>query len=110
MISRRLDAAARWAPAALVAVSALAAFAPILGNGFVAWDDGPYILNNPLILGLGADRLWTMLTSARDGLWQPLTLLSLAVDRALWGLEPFGFHLTSLLLHAGTSVLFISSS
>jgi Tfp pilus assembly protein PilF len=90
----------------LVAAAALAVFSPILANGFVSYEDHFYIQDNPLIQGLGLDHLRAMLTAARGGLWQPLAWLSLAVDRALWGSEAAGFHLTSLLLHAGTSVLF----
>ncbi len=95
----------RWAPA-VVAAAALAAFAPVLRNGFLGWDDGVYITENPLIQSLGWANLRAMLTATRGGLWQPLTWLSLAVDHAIWGLDPFGFHLTALLLHAASSVLF----
>lgn len=95
----------RWAPAA-VASAALVSFAPVLRNGFVGWDDGLYITENPLIGGLGLKSLGAMLTATRGGLWQPLSWLSLAADRAVWGLDPFGFHLTALLLHAASSVLF----
>lgn len=101
-----LERASRWAPVLLVAAAPLAVFAPVLANGFVAYEDRFYILDNPLIRGLGLDGLRAMLTATRGGLWQPLSWLSLAVDRALWGSEAAGFHLTSLLLHAGTSVLF----
>lgn len=101
-----LTLAARWTPCLLVAAAALAAFAPILANGFVSYEDHFYIQDNPLIQGLGLDHLRAMLTATRGGLWQPLTWLSLAVDRVLWGAEAAGFHLTSLLLHAATSVMF----
>jgi len=101
-----LTRASRWAPVLLVAAAPLAAFAPALSHGFVSYEDRFYILDNPLIRGLGPDSLRAMLTATRGGLWQPLSWLSLAVDRALWGSEAAGFHLTSLLLHAGTSVLF----
>jgi tetratricopeptide (TPR) repeat protein len=37
--------------------------------------------------------------------WYPLTWLSLCLDRALWGLEPFGYHLTAVLLHALNAAL-----
>jgi hypothetical protein len=48
----------------------------------------------------------------RRVLWQdatrPLVNASYAVDRALWGRQPFGFHLTSLLLHTlNVALLFI---
>lgn len=101
-----LTRASRWAPVPLVAAAALAVFAPILSNGFVSYEDHFYILDNPLIGGLDPAHLRAMLTAVRGGLWQPLSWLSLAVDRSLWGLEASGFHLTSLVLHAGTSVLF----
>ncbi|MBI5369321.1 MAG: hypothetical protein HZA54_19960, partial [Planctomycetes bacterium] len=32
--------------------------------------------------------------------YRPLATLSFAVDYALWGLQPWGYHLTSLLVHA----------
>jgi tetratricopeptide (TPR) repeat protein len=78
-----------------VPLLAFAAFLPALLNGFVHWDDYPFIIKNA---GLG-DLRW-MLTTTSFGLYQPLSWLSLSLDRALWGLDPFGFHLTSLLLHA----------
>lgn len=86
-MKKRLDLA--------VPVLAFAAFLPALLNSFVQWDDYTFIVNNG---GLG-DLRW-MLTDTRFGLYQPLSWLSLSLDRAVWGLDPFGFHLTSLMLHA----------
>ena len=37
--------------------------------------------------------------------YRPLSTLSFALDYALWGLDPAGYHLTNLLLHGGTAVL-----
>ena len=34
-----------------------------------------------------------------------LSWLSLAVDHALWGLDPMGYHLTSLLIHLVNALL-----
>jgi hypothetical protein len=36
---------------------------------------------------------------------RPVQLASLMLDAAVWGREPFGYHLTSVLLHAGNTVL-----
>src|SRR5207244_4701442 len=36
----------------------------------------------------------------------PLTWMTLGLDYLLWGMNPFGYHLTSLLLHAANAVLF----
>src|SRR5712691_1046038 len=35
----------------------------------------------------------------------PLTWISFALDYLLWGMNPFGYHLTNLLLHAASAVL-----
>jgi tetratricopeptide (TPR) repeat protein len=39
------------------------------------------------------------------GNWHPLTWLSLELDASLWGLDPRGFHLTNVLLHAANAAL-----
>ena len=100
------EAAWRWALAALVAAAVFAAFAPALLNGFVDWDDGFYIVDNVHIRSLSLANIRWMLSDTSSGLWQPLTWLSLALDYAFWGLEPGGFHLTNVALHAAVAVLF----
>jgi len=69
----------------------------VLQNGFV-WDDKTFIIDNypirhPLLL------FTISLKSISIG-YRPLMLLSLALDYSIWGLNPAGFHLTNLLLHA----------
>jgi hypothetical protein len=44
-------------------------------------------------------------TTFQEGIWHPLTWLSLALDHAIYGLDPRGFHLTNLLLHVANTVL-----
>lgn len=39
------------------------------------------------------------------GLFRPLSLLTLYIDYLIWDLNPFGFHLTSLLFHIGSACL-----
>jgi len=40
--------------------------------------------------------------------WRPMFSISLALDYSLWGLNPFGFHLTNILIHAINTVLLYS--
>src|SRR5256712_8427212 len=40
------------------------------------------------------------------GHYIPLTWMTLGLDYLLWGMNPFGYHLTSLLLHAANAVVF----
>lgn len=94
--------------AALLAVAAavLGAFSPSLANGFVALDDVKNFLANPRYRGLGAEELAWMFTSNHTGHYIPVTWLTLGLDYVLWGLEPAGYHLTSLLFHLANALLF----
>src|SRR5438094_7041578 len=40
------------------------------------------------------------------GHYIPLTWMTLGLDYLLWGMNPVGYHLTSLLLHAANAVVF----
>jgi tetratricopeptide (TPR) repeat protein len=93
-------------PAALAAVTLLA-FSPILANGFVDWDDTKNLLDNPHYRGLGWTQLRWMATQSHHGHFVPLTWLTLALDYVVWGMNPAGYHLTSLVIHAtATTVLY----
>ena len=37
--------------------------------------------------------------------WNPLLWLSFGLDRAFVGLDPFGYHLTNVLLHCATTLI-----
>jgi tetratricopeptide (TPR) repeat protein len=86
---------------ALVAALAVLAFSPAWNHQFLNWDDDKNLLDNPNFPRPG----W-ILTAVHLGHYHPLTWLSLALDHALWGLDPKGYHLTNLLLHAANAVLF----
>lgn len=72
---------------------------------FVALDDYAYVVNNQHISNLDWNTVRWALTAFHEGNWHPLTLLSLAVDRYFWGLDPFGYHLTNTLLHSFTVLI-----
>lgn len=46
-----------------------------------------------------------MATSVVLGHWMPLTWLSFGLDYVVWGLRPFGYHLTSVLVHVANAAL-----
>jgi hypothetical protein len=89
----------------VVAVASVLAFLPVLGNGFVDWDDPLHVVDNPRIQALDASALRWMWTTAARGHYMPLTWLSYAVQYRLWGLAPIGYHVTSVLLHSLTALL-----
>ncbi len=72
-------------------------------GGFV-WDDAFVIAKDADIAsrsGLAALFQERFLKSY----YRPIVSVSFALERALWGFKPFGFHLTNLLLHALNSIL-----
>ena len=97
-------------PACLVVLSSalvtVAVFGPSLRHGFTDWDDPINFLDNPYYRGLGWPQLRWMLTANLMGHWIPVSWLTLGVDYAIWGMNPVGYHLTNLLWHAGSTVLF----
>ena len=91
--------------ALVIAFVTIVAFMPALWADFVAWDDDYNFLANPHYRGLGWSQLAWMATTAWSGHWTPLTWLTLGLDWTLWGMDPFGYHLTSVLLHAANGAL-----
>jgi protein O-mannosyl-transferase len=96
----------RHAPIALVLTLTALAFAPCLSNGFVNWDDHTNIVENWNYRGLGAAQLRWMFTTLHMGHYQPLAWVTLGVDYSLWGMNPLGYHLTSMLFHIANAGLF----
>src|ERR1041385_8243061 len=89
----------------LIAALTVIAFLPVLRNGFVEWDDPVAILQNPYYRGLGWARFRSMFTTFEMAVYRPLTWITLGADYLVWGLNPAGYHLTSLFFHAANSIL-----
>ena len=90
-----------------VGLAAVAAFLPIRHNRFVIfWDDGANFLQNPAFRGLGWPQVrWAWLTLLQ-GAYQPMAWMLLEAQYCVVGLEPTGYHLVSLALHAVDAILF----
>jgi tetratricopeptide (TPR) repeat protein len=89
-----------------LAVATLAAYAGVLQNEFVNYDDDLYITQSrPVQEGLGADGLVWAFTSFQGANWFPLTRLSWMLDIELFGNSPRAFHVTNLLLHTANALL-----
>jgi protein O-mannosyl-transferase len=93
-----------WVPALAVFILTLVVFAPAVTNGFITWDDDHNFLENPSFRGLGLAQLRWMWTTTLLGHYVPLTWMSLGLDFTLWGMNPAGYHLTNVVLHALTAV------
>jgi protein O-mannosyl-transferase len=90
----------------VLALATLAAYNPIVQNGFTNFDDDIYILNNVHVrAGLTWDTVKWAFTSFDAANWHPLTWLSHALDWQLFGSNPAGSHYVNVLLHAGSALL-----
>ena len=92
----------------LILVISIAIYSNTFKNGFV-YDDHFTIVDNIFI------KDWKNLSDllskdyfSRSGeaTYRPVVTLSYFIDYYLWGLKPFGYHLTNLLLHSVNVILF----
>lgn len=75
-------------------------FSPTLQYPFVNWDDNAYVYQNPRFRPLTFDHLVSFFTKPYFLSWTPVTMLSHAADVAVWDFNPYGHHLTNVLLHS----------
>lgn len=83
----------------------LAVYAFSLQNGFVFWDDPDLVIDNPASHGVTIPNITTAFTTYDPDLYVPLTIISFQLNYAISGLQPFLYHLTNILLHAGSAML-----
>jgi protein O-mannosyl-transferase len=90
----------------LLFVLVVGIFIPCLRNGFVNLDDNIYIYANARVQqGLTWHNIGWAFANLEAGFWHPLTWLSILLDSTLFGMWPGGHHLTSVLLHAFSTVI-----
>jgi tetratricopeptide (TPR) repeat protein len=80
-----------------ILILTFAAYLPALNAGFVNWDDGDYVYDNPLIRDIKL--LPQLLSTSVQGNHHPLTMLSLMFNYMISGLDAWSYHLLSILLH-----------
>lgn len=99
----------RWLTCLALALIALCVYRASLDHGFVTMDDYPYVVENEALHGgfTEAAVRWSFATLGNSESLAPfpLTWLSFALDVERQGLDPRGFHLTNILLHAANGVL-----
>src|SRR5436189_259063 len=79
-------------------------FGQTLRHEFVNYDDDQYVYENSRITnGLTLDGIQWAFTHVHADNWHPLTTISHMLDCQLYGLQPWGHHLTNVLLHAAAT-------
>jgi tetratricopeptide (TPR) repeat protein len=94
----------RWVIPALLPLAVAGVFSlAVLGR--FQWDDYPLLVENHAYRGLAWSNLRWMFSTNLMGHYMPVTWITYGLDYLLWGLDPFGYHLTNLALHAANTAL-----
>jgi protein O-mannosyl-transferase len=92
---------------AILAIVGFAVYGNSLGNSFV-WDDELLVTGNLSIRSFSNIPGFFSAGLAPEvggNFFRPLQTLSYTLDYVCWGLNPFGYHLTSILIHIANSLL-----
>jgi tetratricopeptide (TPR) repeat protein len=76
-----------------------------LKNHFVNWDDPGLILKNQKIRSLERENIRELFTPKRASTYQPVRVLSYAVDFHFWKLNPMGYRITNILFYMVTCIM-----
>jgi protein O-mannosyl-transferase len=83
----------------------IAVYGKSLSNGFVRWDDGLLIYENPGVMEMSPASLTRIFTTYDPELYIPITLLSYQIDYQIAGTNPFIFHLENFVWHLLNALL-----
>jgi protein O-mannosyl-transferase len=89
--------------AIFIVLAVFIAYWPALRSGFI-WDDDAYVTHNQTLHNLnGLQEIW--FNAGATPQYYPLVFTTFWLEYHLWGLNPLGFHLVNVLLHALGSLL-----
>jgi tetratricopeptide (TPR) repeat protein len=75
-----------------------------LGNLFTNWDDS-MIYGNSQVKSLDWKNIQTIFTLHKASTYQPIRVLSYAIDYHFWELNPVGYHITNILFYILTCIM-----
>jgi tetratricopeptide (TPR) repeat protein len=96
-----------WFPGLTLAAIAILVYLPTLRAGFI-WDDDLHVTANATLTTSwrGLYDIWFGLFRHTTCQYYPLSFTAFWIQYQLWGLNPLGYHLVNILLHALNTFLF----
>lgn len=92
-----------------LALAGLIAFAfwPGLAGAWLNWDDHMNFTENPAYRGLSAETIAWAWTTYLVGVYQPVAWMLLGAQYLVSGMDPWGYHLASIAMHAAVAVVLL---
>ncbi len=91
-------------PSFILAVLVTSLYLNSVGNLFTNWDDG-MIYSNSEIRSLTRENIWNIFIHKKGATYQPIRVLSYAIDYHFWGLNPVGYHITNIFFYILTCIM-----
>jgi protein O-mannosyl-transferase len=91
-----------WLVAVAIVVAVFLVYIPCWHGGWL-WDDQYHLIDNPVLKPGGLLKTW--ISPGRYINYWPATFTVYWIEYQLWGLQPLGFHLVNIGLHAASAVL-----
>ncbi|MEZ4885868.1 MAG: tetratricopeptide repeat protein [Chitinophagales bacterium] len=96
----------QWMALAAILVITFLCFTPTLTSDFIrTWDDGVYVTNNNQLKPLSFETVRKIFTSTVGSNYNPLPIFTFAIEKQLFGFNPFPYHFNNVLLHLGATAL-----
>jgi protein O-mannosyl-transferase len=89
----------------LVLLATFVAYLPVLRGNFTNYDDGLYILANPMIRNLDWAHFKDLFSTIYRNQYDPIATLIMAMEFKLFGASPVALKAVSLLLHLANTLL-----
>ncbi|MBW1981220.1 MAG: tetratricopeptide repeat protein [Deltaproteobacteria bacterium] len=89
----------------LILVSTAIVYGNSLHNDFTNWDDTELVVKNVSIRSLDSKNIVKIFTPKKGKTYQPVRVLSYAIDYRLWNLNPLGYHISNTALHGLSAII-----
>ena len=75
-------------------------FYPSITSGFINLDDTAMVVNNPDIKSVSLDNIKRIFSSYQYGLYNPMVILSYAIEYSICKIDPYLYHVDNIILHS----------
>lgn len=102
---RILKARGDWVVMMIITALVFITYVNSFKNDFVNWDDPGLILRNKRIQSLNWQNVREIFTPKKSSTFQPIRVLSYAIDYRIWKLNPIGYHITNNIFYVLTCLV-----